>query len=78
MGYMCLSHFWFLQGICLEFKFLGNMVVSFLVFFKDSPCCLPYWLYQFTFPPTALADIFTLTCLSVLSEVTLVGTIIAF
>ena len=21
-------------------------------FFKESPCCLPYWLYQFTFPPT--------------------------
>ena len=21
-------------------------------FFKESPYCLPQWLYQFTFPPT--------------------------
>ena len=29
----------------------GHMVVLFLVF-KESPYCLPQWLYQFTFPPT--------------------------
>ena len=27
-------------------------MVLFLVFFKESPYHLPYWLYQFIFPPT--------------------------
>ena len=27
---------------------MGHMVVLFLVF-KESPYCLPWWLYQFTF-----------------------------
>ena len=27
----------------------GNFVPS---FFKDSPYCFPWWLYQFAFPPT--------------------------
>jgi len=27
MGYMCLFQFWFPQGICLEVRFLGHMVV---------------------------------------------------
>ena len=39
------------QGICLGLGLLGHMVVSFL-FLKESPYCLPLWLYQFTFPPT--------------------------
>ena len=42
---------WFPQGICLGVGLLGHMVVSFL-FLKESPYCLPLWLYQFTFPPT--------------------------
>ena len=29
---------------------LGRMVVLFQLF-KESPYCLPQWLYQFTFPP---------------------------
>ena len=52
MGYMCLFQFWFPQGICLGVGLLGHMVVLFLVFFKESPYHLPWWLYQFTFPPT--------------------------
>ena len=51
MGYMCLFQFWFPQDICLEVGSLGHMVVLFLVF-KESPYRLPYWLDQFTFPPT--------------------------
>ena len=35
--------------------FLGHMIALFLVF-KESPYCLPYWLYQFTFPPTVQED----------------------
>ena len=27
----------------------GSFTLSFL---KESPCCFPWWLYQFTFPPT--------------------------
>jgi len=30
----------------------GSYGGFFLVFFKESPYCLPQWLYQFTFPPT--------------------------
>ena len=30
---------------------LGHKVILFLVF-KESPCCLPYLLYQFAFQPT--------------------------
>ena len=32
MGYMCLSQFWFTQGICLGVGLFGHMVVLFLVF----------------------------------------------
>jgi len=32
MGYMCLFHFWFPQGICLGLGLLGHMMVLFLVF----------------------------------------------
>ena len=35
-GYMCLSQFWFPQGICLGVGLLGHMVVSFLVFSEIS------------------------------------------
>ena len=50
---MCLFQFWFSQGICLVVGLLDHMVVLFLFFFfKESPSCLPEWLYQFTFPPT--------------------------
>ena len=51
MGCMCLFQFWFAQCIHLGVGFLGHMVVLFLDF-KESPYCLPQWLYQFTFPPT--------------------------
>ena len=51
VAYMYLFQFWFPQGICLGVGLLGHMVVLFLVF-KESPYCLPQWLYQFTFPPT--------------------------
>ena len=30
----------------------GSYVILFLVFFMESPYCFPWWLYQFTFPPT--------------------------
>ena len=50
MRYMCLFQLWFPQGICLGVGLLAHMVVLFL-FFKESPYCLPSWLYQFTFPP---------------------------
>ena len=40
------------SGIGLGVGLLGHMVVLFLVFFKESPYHLPWWLYQFTFPPT--------------------------
>ena len=33
---MCLSQFWFPQGICLEVGLLGHMVVSVLVFSEIS------------------------------------------
>ena len=33
LGYMSLFQFWFPQGICLVVRFLGHMVVLFLVFF---------------------------------------------
>ena len=48
---MCLFQFWFPQGICLGVGVLGLMVVLFLGV-KESPYCLPQWLYlyQFTFP----------------------------
>ena len=36
MGYMCLSQFWFPEGICLGEGLLGHMVVSFLVFQEIS------------------------------------------
>ena len=52
MGYMCLFQFWFHQCTCLGVGLLGHMVVLFLVFFKESPYHLPWWLYQFTFPLT--------------------------
>ena len=51
MGYLCLSQFWFPQGICPGMGLLGHMVVLFLVF-KGILYHLPSWLYQFTFPPT--------------------------
>ena len=35
---------------CLGVGLLGHIVVLFLVF-KESPYHLPWWLYQFTFPP---------------------------
>ena len=35
MGYMCLFQPWFPQDICLEVKFLGHMVVLFLVFLRN-------------------------------------------
>ena len=40
--------FTFPQGLCLVVGLLGEMVVLVLVFFKESPYCLPEWLYQFT------------------------------
>ena len=55
MEYMWLFQFWFPQDICLWVGLLGHMVLWFLVFFfflKESPYRLPWWLYQFTFPPT--------------------------
>ena len=52
MVYVCLFQFWFPQGIYLGVGLLGHMVVLFLVF-KESPHRLPWWLYQFTFLPTA-------------------------
>ena len=51
MWYMCLFQFWFPQGIWLGVGLLGHMVVLFPVC-KESLYCLPWWLYQFTFPPT--------------------------
>ena len=33
MGYLCLSQFWFPQGVCPGMGLLGHMVVLFLVFF---------------------------------------------
>ena len=50
---------WFPQGICPVVESLGHTVVLSLVFFfsvKKSPYCSPYWLYQFTFPPTMQED----------------------
>ena len=51
MDYMCLFQFWFPQGISLGAGLLGHMVVLFLDF-QESSYCLPYLLYQFSFPPT--------------------------
>ena len=51
MRFMCLFQLWFSQGICPVGGLLGCMLVLFLVF-KEPPCCSPWWLYQFTFPPT--------------------------
>ena len=48
---MTLFELWFSQGICPVVGLLGRMVVLFLVF-KEPLYCSPYWLYQFTFPPT--------------------------
>ena len=48
---MCLFQFWFPQCICLGAGLLGHVVVQ-SQFFKESPYCLPQWLYQFTFPST--------------------------
>ena len=48
---MCLFQFWFPQCICLGAGLLGHVVVQ-SQFFKESPDCLPQWLYQFTFPST--------------------------
>ena len=56
---MYLFQLWFPQGVCPVVRLLGQMVVLFPVFccvffffFKESPCCSPQWLYQFTFPTT--------------------------
>ena len=44
---------WFSPGICPEgVGLLDHMVFLFLVFFKETPCYSPWWLYQVTFPPT--------------------------
>ena len=32
----------------------GSFIPSFFFFFKESPYCLPSWLYQLTFPPAVL------------------------
>ena len=42
--------FWVPQGIYLEVGLLGHMV-AYPWFLRDSPYCLPQWLYQFAFPP---------------------------
>ena len=34
----------------------GGFITSFFFSFKTSPYCSPYWLYQFTFPPTMQED----------------------
>ena len=43
--------FCFPQGICLEWiaRSYGGFIPS---FFKESPYCLPWWLYKLTFSPT--------------------------
>ena len=40
----------FSPEICPAVKVRDHTVALFLVF-KDPPCCLPWWLYQFTSPP---------------------------
>ena len=50
-GYMCLFQFWFPQGICLGWD-CWVICWFYSQFFKESPYCLPQWLYQFTFTPT--------------------------
>ena len=41
--------------VCPGVGFLDHMVALFLVS-KKPPHCSPYWLHQFTFPPTAKED----------------------
>ena len=52
MGYMCLFQFWFPQDICLGVGLLGygGFIPRFLRNLHTGS--LPYWFYQFTFPPT--------------------------
>ena len=54
MVYVCLFQFWFPQGILPRSGIAGSYGGFFpsFFFFKESPYCLPQWLYQFTFPPT--------------------------
>ena len=40
-------------------ELLGHMVVLFLVVFRKSPYCFPWWLHQFTFPPTMYKVLFS-------------------
>ena len=57
MGYICLFQYWLPQSICLGVGLMDHMVVFipsfFFFFFKNSLYHLPWWPYQFTFPPTA-------------------------
>ena len=53
---MCLFQLWFSQGYMPSGGIAGSygsFIPSFVFFFlKESTYCSPYWLYQFTFPPT--------------------------
>ena len=40
------------SGYMLSSGIAGFCSGFILSFFKESPYCLPYWLYQFIFPPT--------------------------
>ena len=46
LSYMCRFELWFSQDICPRVGLLGHMVVL------ELPTCSPWWVYQFTFPPT--------------------------
>ena len=46
---MCVFQLRFSQSICPIVGLVGHTVD--LLVFKESLYCLPYWLYQFTFPP---------------------------
>ena len=54
-----------------SFSFYGSFIPS---FFKESPYCLPQWLYQFTFPTNSarglpfLHTLFSIYCLWILSK----------